>query len=178
MVPLDLGQFSGLKQVELDLLVASPRAARALQGLDLPPTWRVLALAPRTAETLRALGVPVHLEVEGGGRELARAARLGAVVFLRSDLGGDEVLAIRPDARSVIAYHTRCPDALPEVVARALSGDQPYALHVGSPSAVHHLELLWPGALARAAVVYARGRTTVEALARIGVSALPPAGVE
>lgn len=151
----------------VDLALTSPRAVEALAGLEVDPAWRVLALAPRTVAAALAAGLPVHEAVPGGAAELARRARPGLpLVAPTSDLGGEELRAARPDAIRVVVYRTVCPARLPEDARAALAG--PYALVAASPSALHHLEALAPGAVARAEQVYAWGATTAAAARALG----------
>lgn len=150
-----------------DVVLASPRVVPALAGVPLDPAWRVLALAPRTARAAREAGIGVDVEVTGGGAELARAARPGVpLVAPTSDLGGDEVRRVRPDAEAVVAYRTTCPERLPDDARAALAG--PFRLYAASPSALKNLETLAPGAVARAERVYAHGATTADAARALG----------
>jgi uroporphyrinogen-III synthase len=152
---------------DADLLVASPRAVAPLRAAGVPTGWRVLALAPRTDAALREAGLPVHRAVHGGGAELAAAARPDApVVAATSDLGGEEVRRVRPDARLWVLYATVCPEALPAAARAALEGR--FDVLFASPSAVRNFERLAPGALARARRVLCHGRTTMEEVARHG----------
>ncbi len=150
-----------------DLLVASPRAAGFLARVGLDPSWRVLALAPATAAALRSLRLRVDLALEGGAAGLARLARPDApVLFATSDLGGPEVLGVRPDAVRWALYRTACPSRLPEAAVVAMEGA--FDVHFASPSAVDHFVRLAPGALARARRVLFHGATTGEAVRRQG----------
>ncbi|MDP2308462.1 MAG: uroporphyrinogen-III synthase [Pseudomonadota bacterium] len=149
-----------------DLLVASPRAVGPLAQVGLDPSWRVLALAPTTARALLAAGLPVHLAVPGGGAELAAAARPGPVLCATSDLGGDEVLRVRPDALLWMLYRTVCPASLPDAALAALAG--PFDVLFTSPSAVLHFDVLAPGAILRARRVLCHGATTVAEVLRHG----------
>jgi len=154
-----------------DLLVASPRAAQALAAAGLDPTWRVLALAPATTVALRAVGLPVHHAVEGGGAELARAARPGPVICATSDIGGDEVLRVRPDAARWVLYRTVCPATLPGEAVAATRGV--FDVLFTSPSAVRNFENLAPGALAKARRVLCFGATTCAEVEARGAIAEP-----
>jgi uroporphyrinogen-III synthase len=149
-----------------DLLVTSPRAVGPLAQVGLDPSWRVLALAPATSRALLAAGLPVHLAVEGGGAALAAAAGAGPVICATSDLGGDEVLRVRPDAVVWVLYRTVCPEALPAAAISALAG--PFDVLFTSPSAVLHFETLAPGALLRARRVLCHGATTLGEVNRHG----------
>ncbi|MDP2316130.1 MAG: uroporphyrinogen-III synthase [Pseudomonadota bacterium] len=149
-----------------DLLVASPRAVGPLATVGLDPSWRVLALAPATAAVMHAAGLPVHLAVPGGGATLAAAARPGPVICATSDLGGDEVLRVRPDAVRWVLYRTVCPDALPAAAVAALDG--PFDVLFTSPSAVRNFDRLAPGALARARRVLCHGATTLAEVETFG----------
>ena len=140
-----------------DLLVASPRAVH----VEVPRGWRVLALSPATAAALRTRGVRVDAEVAGGGAELARAAGPGPVVFATSDLGGDEILRVRPDAHKWVVYRTVCPPALPAEALAVLAGE--FDVLFASPSAVVNFESLAPGAILRARRVLCFGGTTLRA---------------
>ncbi len=149
-----------------DVLVTSPRGADVLAHAFLSRHrggWRLLALAGATAERLRSHGLEPDVLVSGGAASGARIARRGPLIHLTSDLGGAESFAVRPDRTLWIGYRTVCPDALPEPVQAALELG-PYALWFGSPSAVHHLDRLAPGALGRAENVWAHGGTTLLAL--------------
>lgn len=159
-----------------DLLVASPRAVPGLLAAGVDPTWRVLALAPTTARALVAAGLRVDVEVPGGGAALAAAARPDApVIAATSDLGGAEVLRVRPDAAVWVIYRTVCPPALPAEALAALEG--PFDVWFTSPSAVRNFARLAPGALARARRVLWFGATTAAEIAkhgRIGEAFAPP----
>ena len=149
--------------------------------------WRVFALLPRTAREVEAAlagsGVPVE-GVEGGAADLAAAAtaRLpgAALCLLTSQIGGEEAWRVRPDAIRVVVYETGCPARLPEAAERVLAGENPYGYEVlvASPSAVVNLERLWPGALAGAARLHVRGRTTGEAVAEVLKNKYPFGGGE
>ncbi len=158
-----------------DLLVASPHAAAPLARVGLDPSWRVLALAPATSAALVSAGLPVHLEVPGGGAALAAAARPGPVLCATSDLGGEEVLRVRPDAIRWVLYRTVCPDALPAAALAALAG--PFDVLFTSPSAVRNFDRLAPGALLRARRALCHGATTLAEVGRLGrtgeLTALP-----
>ncbi|MFZ5476003.1 MAG: uroporphyrinogen-III synthase [Myxococcota bacterium] len=147
---------------DADLLVTSPRAVPALARA--PGGWRVLALVPTTAAAVRAAGYRVDVEVSGGAADLARAGRPGPLVCATSDLGGDEVRRVRPDAVLWVVYRTVCPDALPPAAVAALAGE--FDVLFTSPSAVRNFERLAPGALARATRVLCHGRTTLAAVPR------------
>lgn len=166
-VPFTLAPFVGRP---VDLLVTSPRAALSLSRVDVSADWRVLALAPRTAAILEARGIPVSVAVEGGARALA--ACVGATrlpVLLGSDLAGAELLAVRPEARHVVAYRAACPAALPPAAVDAMRGD--FAVAFASPSAVDHFVALAPGALERASARWCHGRTTAAAIGARGLPA-------
>ena len=122
---------------------------------SIDPSWRVLALAPRTAAL-----IPGSLPVAGGGAALAALAR-GVPIVLRSDIGGEEIRERLPAVLDWVAYRTVCPDRieLPE----------PCEILVMSPSAVINLERRAPGALARATRVWWMGGTTRAALEGVGV---------
>ncbi len=152
-----------------DVLVASPRGADALAEVGVDPAWRVVALAPRSAGALAARGVRVDEVVEGGGRELAAAARPGRVLALTSDRGGDEVLAVRPDAVRVVCYRTAPTAALPAAAHAATAGR--YDVLFASPSAVSAFLALAASTvgLRRAFCV---GRTTLDAALAIGLPAV------
>lgn len=151
-----------------DIAITSPRAVEALAGLPVDPAWRVLALAPRTAAAVRAMGWPVHVEVEGGGADIAARARPGPLLLPTSDRGGDEALRVRPDAVRLVAYRTDCPADLPAEARAAMAA--PYDVLAASPSALEHLDRLAPGAVAGARVVWCHGRTTLDAARRLGAA--------
>jgi len=155
-----------------DLLVTSPRAVLGLVAAGLDPTWRVLALSPRTDAAVRAAGLPVHLARPGGAADLAAAARPDApVIAATSDLGGDEVRRVRPDARLWVLYRTCTPASLPPAARAALAG--PFDVLFTSPSAVAGFERLAPGALHRARRRLCHGGTTLEAVAARGAVGEP-----
>lgn len=154
--------------VEADVLLASPRAVGPVARVGIPAAWRLLALAPATATAARAAGLRVDEEVPGGGEDLARRARPGPVICVTSDIGGDEVRKVRPDARMWVVYRTVCPPALPEAARAALDGE--FELFFASPSAIRNFARLAPGALARARRVLCHGRTTLEEATRLGVT--------
>lgn len=179
--PVAPGEVAGLRGRIQDgavLLVTSPRAVAGLAALVAGGEggrrgWRVAALLPRTAREAAAALAGSGVEAEGwegGAAGLAAAATArwpGApLCLLTSQLGGEEVWRVRPDASRLVVYRTVCPARLPEGVARALAGGG-YELLVASPSAAEHLERLWPGALAGAARLHLRGRTTELAVAGI-----------
>lgn len=168
--PLPPPSLDELRGAPLDVLVTSPRTVDAVVALVRDPQWRVLALAPKTSAALRARGVVVDDEVEGGAAALAGRARPGPVVLFTSDLGGDEALSVRPDLRVVPVYKTVAPPDLPEAAWAALSGD--YALLAASPSALRYFDLLAPGAVARARRVWCRGATTFAEARRLGATTL------
>jgi uroporphyrinogen-III synthase len=147
---------------DADLLVTSPRAIPALTRA--PARWRRLVLSPATAEAVRAAGQRVDVEAPGGAAMLARLARPGPLVHATSDLGGDEVRGVRPDAVLWVVYRTICPDDLPPAARDALAGE--FDVLFASPSAVRNFERLAPGALARATRVLCHGRTTLAAVPR------------
>ncbi len=152
---------------DADLLVASPRAVGPLAAVGVPPRWNVLALAPATVAALRDAGLPVHRAIEGGGADLAAAARPDApVVAATSTLGGDEVLRVRPDAFVWVLYATICPAELPAPARAAL--DAPFDVLFTSPSAVRNFAQLAPGVLDRARRVLCHGGTTLAEVARHG----------
>jgi uroporphyrinogen-III synthase len=153
-----------------DLLVTSPRAVPPLARLGLDPSWRVLALAPATAAALGAAGLPVHHAQPGGAAALAAAAGPGPLLYATSDLGGDEVLRVRPDAIRWVLYRTVCPDALPPAALAALAG--PFDVLFTSPSAVRNFDQLAPGALARARRILCHGATTRAAVRTMGHDAV------
>lgn len=154
---------------DADLLVTSPRAVPGLLAAGVDASWRVLALAPATAAACVAAGLRVDIVRAGGASALARAARRDAyVLHATSDLGGAEVLRVRPDARIWVVYRTACPASLPPSALAALGG--PYEVLFCSPSAIDHFERLAPGALIRADAVLCHGRTTLAALARRGLT--------
>jgi len=169
-LPPDLDRLAPFRGHAADVLVASPRAASALAAAGVDPRWRILALAPRTSAALRAEGLRVDVEVDGGGADLARLAGPGAVLFLASNLGGEEIASVRPDAVRWEAYRTLCPDRLPKEVADLLTSGAAFDVFVASPSAVRNFEWLAPGALARAREVVCHGRTTLHAVQRLGVT--------
>lgn len=142
-----------------DVLLTSPRGLASLPPLD--PQWRLLALAPRTATLAREAGLHVDEAVEGGAAALAARARPGVVLVLTSDLGGEEVLRVRPDAVVIPTYRT-CP------VGELPTFAEPYSLLAASPSALRAFEALRPGGVARAERVYARGATTLVEAQRLG----------
>lgn len=154
---------------DADVLVASPRSVPALARTGLRPGWRVLALAPATAAAMRAAGLRVDEDVRGGGVDLARAARPGPLICVTSDIGGQEVQKVRPDAVLWVVYRTVCPPSLPPDAIAALEGD--FEVLLASPSAVRHFERLAPGALARARRVLCHGATTLAEARRLGVDA-------
>jgi uroporphyrinogen-III synthase len=154
-----------------DLLVASPRAVAPLARAGLLPGWRVLALAPATAAALRAADLRVDLAIDGGGEALARAAAPGPVLLATSDLGGDEVLRVRPDAIRWVVYRTVCPDLLPREAVAAMAG--PFDVLFASPSAVRHFARLAPGAILHARRVLCHGATTLTELRRFGRAGEP-----
>ncbi|MFN7144023.1 MAG: uroporphyrinogen-III synthase, partial [Myxococcota bacterium] len=150
-----------------DLLVASPRSVPGLLAVGVDPTWRVLALAPATAAALVEAGLRVDVVVPGGGAALAAAARRDAsVIAATSDLGGAEVLRVRPDAHVWVLYRTVCPASLPPPARAALDG--PFDVWFTSPSAVRNFDRLAPGALGRARRVLWFGATTGAEIERYG----------
>ncbi len=165
-LPVNLDRWRGH---DADLLITSPRAVGAVPALD--PAWRLLALAPETRRGLEDAGLRVDLSMRGGAAELASAARAGPVLHLTSNLGGDEVRRVRPDAWVYPAYITACPESLPAPVLEAVKA--PYELLFFSPSAVRHLEHLLPGALAAAQRVWWFGDTTRVELAARGITGVP-----
>jgi uroporphyrinogen-III synthase len=152
---------------EADLLVTSPRVLPALASIGVPHGWRVLALAPATAATALALGLRVDRALAGGAAALAAAARPDhPVVTATSDLGGDEVQRVRPDAVRWVLYRTVCPPDLPAAARAALEGS--FDVLFTSPSAVRHFDRLAPGALARARRILCHGGTTLAEVTRFG----------
>ena len=109
--------------------------------------------------------------IHGGGAALAAAARPGPLVALTSDLGGEEVRRIRPDAMLWVAYRTTCPPRLPRRAVMAMR--HAFDVLFASPSAVNHFERLAPGRLADARTIFAHGATTAEAVRRAGRPAAP-----
>lgn len=177
--PPDRSQLGPLAAADADLLVTSPRSLPALRVFPPPARWRVLALAPSTAARLREAGVRVDEAVEGGAAALAARARPGPVVFATSDLGGEEVWRVRPDAVRWVTYRTEAPDDLPAPARAALAGGA-YAVLATSPSALRHLERLAPGAVTHATHVLCHGATTLREAERLGGRAVPwrlPEGV-
>ena len=152
----------------LDLLVTSPRSLPALQAAGPSPRWRVLALAPTTAAALRRGGFPVAVACSGGGAALAAVTRPGPVLLATSDIGGDEVLRVRPDTMRWVTYQTVCPADLPAAARAALLGA--YEVLAASPSALRNLEALAPGAVARARCIRAWGGTTRAAALALGAT--------
>ncbi len=144
-----------------DLLVTSPRAAEFL--LSPSPLWRILAVAPKTAHILLARGLSPAMTTTRGGGALATLARPGPVVLATSNLGGEEVLRVRPDAVIWPLYRTCCPDALPEDAIAALQA--PFDVWFTSPSTIANFDRLAPGALTRAREIFWSGDTTRTALA-------------
>lgn len=158
-----------------DLLVTSPRAAEFLP--DPPANWRVLSLAPKTAEILLDRVIVPALTSRQGAAALTMLARPGPVIVATSDLGGQEVLRVRPDASIWPLYRTECPDSLPDAVRTALA--LTFDVWFTSPSTVANFEKLAPGALERAREVFWTGETTRIALAartRRTVTHGPPRG--
>lgn len=159
----------------VQVMVTSPRGARVLAtALARHPAagWRILALEGPTSRALDELGVHPDVTVAGGAAALAAKAGPGLLVHLTSNLGGDESASVRPDRVCWVGYRLERPRTLPAAVLAALEAS-PYALWVGSPSAVRNLHALAPRALSGAAVTWAHGQTTVEALTQLGVQAVP-----
>lgn len=169
---VDEAWFAQRAAAPVQLLVTSPRSIPALRAVSLPPTWRVLALAPTTARALEGAGLRVDAAVTGGGAALAAAATPGPVILATSDLGGAEVLTVRPDAERWITYRTLAPAGLPDDARAAL--DAEYDLVAASPSALANLDALHPGAVARARRVLAHGGTTVDAARRLSARDVVP----
>ena len=157
------------------VMVTSARGARVLAGaLAQHPaaSWRILALAGPTRLALGELGLFPDVTVAGGAAALAALAKPGPLVHLTSNLGGEESASVRPDRVCWVGYRLERPRELPAAVLAALDAP-PYALWGGSPSAVHNLHALAPRALPGAAVTWAHGQTTVEALTQLGVRSVP-----
>lgn len=165
-VPPDDALLAPLRAAAADLLVTTPRSLPALLAAGVPDAWRVLALAPSTSRALRAAGLRVDVEVEGGGAALVAFARPGPVVLATSDLGGDDVLAARPDTVVWVTHVTRPPRSLPADALAALSTS--YELLAGSPSALRHLDQLVPGAVARCARALCHGASTADTARALG----------
>ena len=92
-------------------------------------------------------------------------------MHLTSDRGGAESAKVRPDRILWVGYRVGCPDQLDPAVWSAMEG--PFALWFGSPSAVQNFSTLAPGAIDRAAIVWAHGATTVREVLGHGVTAFP-----
>lgn len=134
-----------------------PAAAACAAGREL---W---ALAPRTSAALVALGLPVARAVSGGVADLLDGAPLADVCLFTSDLGVTEAAARWPGLAAVATHRTVRPPTLPAPAWALLHGPDPYDVLVASPSAVHNLEALAPGALGRARRVLCHGRSTLRA---------------
>lgn len=167
-VPLAVTFLDRWRGHALDLVVTSPRAAFVLRDLRLDEKWRVLALAGATAAALHAAGVRVDTPVDGGAAEAAGLTRVGPVVALGSDLAGEQLRSVRPDATVLVAYRTRCPDTLPEAATVALLGE--FSLFAASPSSLRHFNHLAPGALLRAHAVWCHGRSTLAEARTLGAT--------
>jgi uroporphyrinogen-III synthase len=161
---LPLPDISALRDQPLQLLLSSPRVVPAVIQLNPPVHWRILALAPRTSEALRQVGIRVDQAVVGGGAALAAEAGEGPLLLLTSDLGGAEVRGVRPDVQVWPVYRTVCPAALPDAALQAMEGD--FDLLFASPSAVENFVRLAPGRLKKARHCYAHGGSTEAALRR------------
>jgi uroporphyrinogen-III synthase len=158
------------RDLPVDLLITSPRAAGRVEPSDIAAAWRVLALAPRTRGALEARGIVVDLAVDGGAAALARRCGTGRVpVLVGSDRAGDEVRSVRTDTRLVIAYRTVAPAALPADALDATRGE--FDLVFASPSAVENFAALVPGAIERASARWCLGRTTAAAVQARGLPA-------
>ena len=171
-VSADDALLAPLRAAPADLLVTTPRSLPALLAAGIPDAWRVLALAPSTSRALLAAGLRVDVAVEGGGAALVTAARPGPVVLATSDLGGEDVLAARPDAVVWVTHVTRPPACLPADAVAALTAD--YELLAGSPSALRHLDQLLPGAVARCARALCHGASTADTARALGAPVVTP----
>lgn len=154
-----------------DLLVPSRASAGAVPAL-LPPDCRVLALAPRTLEALRARGIRVDVSSEKGAAHLAALARPGVrLLVLTSSAGGEEVRRLRPDAEIVVAYRLRPVLRLRPAILTHLH--EAHAWLLASPSGVDTLNSLLPRPLDGRDTVLALGTTTEARLRPTGARVVP-----
>lgn len=167
--------WAGGEEAHRVTFFTSRRAVASWIAAGKPPLGAVAALAPATAEALRAEGVTPTVTADGGVIALARnllawwSARgcpPTQVHYPTSNAGlhaPEQAEALRLLSKLVevdrqLAYEVRAPEGLKAALERAVEGD--WAISFSSPSAVHHF-LAAGAALARPpAEVACRGGST------------------